>query len=361
MSRLRRGAVAELVWLLESMKKIKFSKKNEIFLRIDNLKNSIARFGTVIQQDVVSVDNTSYPIYSIHLGARRNDVPAIAFVGGVHGLEVIGTEVILSYLETLCHLIEWDRTTHAQLENLKIIFYPCVNPGGIALEQRSNPRGVDLMRNAPVDSKSVSRFFLPGGHRLSPKLPWYRGKAGEPMEQENQTLFRVIKEELWDAPFSLIIDFHSGFGMKDRIWFPFANTAGPFPRVPEILLLKKLFDQTYPHNIYSFEPQSSQYMTHGDFWDFVFLSHQKEKPDNVMIPLCLELGSWIWIKKNPRQIFNSLGFFNPIVPHRQQRTLRRHILLLDFFIRATHSAHHWRGLSMKERDRLFLEAQALWY
>lgn len=340
---------------------LKHSKSSNIFERIDKLKAHISRLGSITLQDTIKVDDKGYPIYSIHLGASGKNVPTLVFVGGVHGLEVIGAEVVISYLESLCTLSEWDATIHKQLERIKMIFYPFVNPGGIVLQTRSNPQGVDLMRNAPVEAESLSRYFLPGGHRISPKLPWYRGRIDAPMEQEIQTLFRVIKEEVWDSPFSMIVDFHSGFGMKDRVWFPYANTNEPFPRMPEVYKLKTLFDQTYPYNIYSFEPQSMQYRTHGDFWDYVFLSHQKERPQNIMLPLCLELGSWIWIKKNPRQIFNSLGYFNPIVPHRQQRTLRRHIYLLDFLLRATISSEKWSLLSEEERRILNSEATKLWY
>lgn len=343
------------------MKKRNSSKPSEFFQRIERLKKPIARLGSIVLQDTVQVGEEAYPIYSIHLGSTRKDLPAIAFVGGVHGLEVIGAQVLLSYLETLCSLSEWDKTIHKQLEGIKILFYPCVNPGGMALQTRANPHGVDLMRNAPIEANPISPYFLPGGHRISSKLPWYRGKAGDVMEQENRTLFRVIKEEIWDSPFSMIIDFHSGFGMKDRLWFPFAHTSEPFPRLPEVYKLKNLFDKSYPHNIHLIEPQAKQYRTHGDFWDYVFQSHQKEHPQKIMIPLCLELGSWIWIKKNPMQIFNSFGIFNPIVPHRQQRTIRRHIYLLDFLLRASHSSETWSLMSADERAKLDLQAKKLWY
>lgn len=338
-----------------------YEKPTHVFSRVERLKEHIPRLGSITLQDSVRVNEKDYPIYSIHLGASGKNVPTLVFVGGVHGLEIIGAEVVVSYLETLCTLSEWDRTIHDQLQNIKLVIYPFVNPGGIVLNTRSNPNGVDLMRNAPIEAESLSPYFLPGGHRISPKLPWYRGPLNAPMEKEAQTLFRVMKEEVWDSPFSLIVDFHSGFGMKDRVWFPYANTTEPFPRISEVYKLKTLFDRTYPYNIYSFEPQATQYRTHGDFWDYLFKHHQNERPQNIMLPLCLELGSWIWIKKNPRQIFNTFGIFNPIVPHRQQRTLRRHIYLLDFLVRATVSAHKWIHLEDKERTTLNSRAMKLWY
>jgi hypothetical protein len=333
----------------------------DLFARIEKLKPLINRIGSIRQEEAVKVHGTEFPIYSIHLGSKKAEAPSIVFTGGVHGLEVIGSEVLISFLETLCSLSEWDTTIQTQLEHIKIIFYPFVNPGGMVLKTRCNPNGVDLMRNAPIEADNIPPLFLPGGHRISPKLPWYRGHEGDPMELENRTLFRVLKEEIWKAPLCLLIDFHSGFGMKDRIWFPFAYTYKPFPRLAEIFKLKTLFDQSYPYNIHTFEPQAKQYRTHGDFWDYVFLEHEKEHPQNVMIPLCLELGSWIWIKKNPRQIFTILGLFNPIVPHRQQRTLRRHIYLLDFFLRATHAFQSYRILDQEEHNKSTLLAHDFWY
>ncbi len=337
------------------------SQSKNIFERIEKLKPDIARLGSIVEQGNIAVADKSYPLYSIHLGSTEKNMPTLVFVGGVHGLEVIGAEVLVSYLETLCRLSLWDQSLHKIFESIKLIFYPYVNPGGIVLKTRSNPNGVDLMRNAPIEGLNMSPYFLPGGHRISPKLPWYRGLADAPMEKENLILYKVIKDHVWDSPFTLIIDFHSGFGMKDRVWFPFAYTKEPFPRLEEVYKLKTLFDQAYPYNIHSFEPQSVQYRTHGDFWDHVFLSHKTEYPQNIMIPLCLELGSWIWIKKNPRQIFNSFGIFNPIVPHRQQRTLRRHIYLLDFLLRATGSYSHWSLLKEEERKELSSKAKKLWY
>ena len=47
------------------------------------------------------------------------------------------------------------------------------------------------------------------------------------------------------------------------------------------------------------------------------------------LPLTLEMGSWLWVKKNPRQLFSRHGIFNPLIEHRQQRVLRRHLALLD--------------------------------
>jgi hypothetical protein len=83
-------------------------------------------------------------------------------------------------------------------------------------------------------------------------------------------------------------------------------------------------------------------------------------PDSVFLPLTLEMGSWLWVKKNPRQLFSRDGIFNPLIAHRQQRVLRRHLPLLDFTFRAAASSARWLpGGDEQERHRA--AAQARWY
>jgi hypothetical protein len=54
------------------------------------------------------------------------------------------------------------------------------------------------------------------------------------------------------------------------------------------------------------------------------------------------MGSWVWLKKNPWQIFGALGAFNPIKPHRHRRVMRRHARLMEFLLHLTSSAEHWQ-------------------
>jgi hypothetical protein len=41
--------------------------------------------------------------------------------------------------------------------------------------------------------------------------------------------------------------------------------------------------------------------------------------DKPFIPLTLEMGSWAWVRKNLRQLFNFPSYFNPQKTHRHQR------------------------------------------
>ena len=278
----------------------------------------------------VDVRHKRFPVYQLALGNPDPGVPAIGFFGGIHGLERIGTQVLLSFMQGLLSRLAWDKSLHQLLQQVRLVFMPLINPGGMWQATRSNPHGVDLMRNAPVEAAGKVPFLL-GGHRYSPRLPWYRGAAGAEMEIENQALCRVVQEQLLGRQFSIAVDCHSGFGLRDRVWFPHAHCVHPIEHLADILSLEELFEQTHPNHRYLFEPQSLNYRTHGDIWDYLYLTSQQQ-PGNTFLPLTLEMGSWLWVKKNPRQLFSRHGMFNPTAQHRLQRVLRSHTVWLDFLM-----------------------------
>ncbi len=289
--------------------------------------------------DIKLSGGRSYPVPVITLGNPDLRVPAVGYFGGVHGLERIGAEVVISYLHSLVMRLQWDSTLHKQLESVRLVFMPVVNPGGMALGTRANPQGVDLMRNAPVEASEAVPFLV-GGQRWSSGLPWYRGAKGKAMEIENQAVCDVVTTELLSRDFSVSVDCHSGFGTRDRIWFPYAYKRAPIAHLAELQALKNIFVQSNNHHRYVIEPQSLQYLAHGDLWDYLYLQACKAS-DRVFLPLTLEMGSWLWVKKNPRQMFSRHGIFNPLIEHRQQRVLRQHQLLLDFLSRAACGHRLW--------------------
>jgi len=305
-----------------------------------------------------SPSSVTLPIYSICLGNPSPNVPAMGFFGGVHGLERIGSDVVIAFLHSLVMRLQWDTTLHHQLESMRLVFMPIVNPGGMWMGTRANPHGVDLMRNAPIDATDkVPR--LVGGQRISSGLPWYRGQEGAAMEPENQALCEVVKAELLPRRFSMALDCHSGFGVRDRLWFPYAHTRQPITHLAEMQALKDTFLQTYNHHAYVFEPQSLQYLAHADVWDHLYI-HACTQVDRTFLPLTLEMGSWLWIKKNLRQMFSLRGIFNPLIEHRQHRVLRRHLSLLDFLARATCSHARWTPTEFS-RTTLHANAMQAWY
>lgn len=299
-----------------------------------------------------------FPVHAFSLGNPSPEVPAVGFFGGVHGLERVGADVVMAYMRSLIMRLPWDEVLQKQLESVRLVFMPLVNPGGLFLGTRANPNGVDLMRNSPVEASEPVPFML-GGQRISSGMPWYRGRRGGTMEAESIALCELVEQELLSRSFSLAVDCHSGFGSEDRVWFPYAHTVKPIEHLPEMHALRRIFEQSHAHHRYVFEPQSLQYLTHGDLWDYLYLKACRDG-QRVFLPLTLEMGSWLWIKKNPRQIFSRIGIFNPLIQHRLHRVMRRHIALLDFFTRAASSYRNWlpRG---EVREQHHAQALACWY
>ncbi|WAJ69118.1 M14 family zinc carboxypeptidase [Catenovulum adriaticum] len=305
----------------------------------------------------VTYQDINLPIYALKLGASDANLPCLCFVGGVHGLERIGTQVILAFLESLLGRLSWDLSLNDLLKHLTILFIPLVNPVGVALHKRSNGNGVDLMRNAPIESTEATSFLV-GGHRISSSLPWYRGKYGLKCETETLALTNYIQQHCFNRKFSVVLDCHSGFGLHDRIWFPYAKSKlKPIHHIGEMYHIRDLLFQAYPYQNYIFEPQSLHYLCHGDIWDFLY--DESLKLNTIFLPLTLEMGSWRWVRKNPAQLLKSLGLFHPIKPHRVKRVLRSHLVLMEFLMRLTVSYESW--LDDGKSFNMAQKATQLWY
>jgi hypothetical protein len=305
------------------------------------------------------VRGQSLPIQVVTMGSDDPAAPALGLFGGVHAVERIGSEVVLAYMHTLIEGLAWSPALQQLLQGLHLVFMPMVNPGGLLQRTRCNPNGVDLMRNAPVDS-SERVAFLAGGQRISRMLPWYRGQHGAPMEPEARALCRVVEEHLLGRPFCIALDCHSGFGLQDRVWFPYAYTRKPFAHLAEAQCLKNMFLRTYPnHRYYRIEPQSLNYTAHGDLWDYLY-DKALALQNGSFVPLTLEMGSWEWVRKNPRQLLKGGGIFNPLMPHRQRRILRRHLVLMEFLLRVVHGYRTWLPQDQECRT-LVSEARRCWY
>ncbi len=299
-----------------------------------------------------------FPLYSITLGSVDTAAPTLLLMGGMHGLERIGSQVLIAWLQTLLERLNWDSYLQQQLAQLQLVLIPIFNPVGMYLNQRSNGNGVDLNRNAPINAEGDVPL-LGGGHRLGPFLPWYRGRKNAHMEAENIALEKLMQARIFNRPFSLVVDLHSGFGMRDQLWFPYAYRKKPIHNIAEYVALKMLWERTYPNHTYVFEPQSVHYLSHGDLWDYFYLQARAQQQTHFL-PLTLEMGSWAWIKKHPRQVFNMAGLFNPQMQHRHARVLRSHLLLLDFMLAATLNYRNWLP-DEKQRGILSQTANSLWF
>lgn len=363
----KNGAYSGLAWLIVPLKGVYTIYVPEFLARrhfpeMDDLESLIESFGAAARSRVVAHvrhKEKVYPLYCLSIGSPDPEAPSMGYFAGAHGLEKIGAEVVLAYMHTLLELLRWDRQFQERLKHSRIVFMPIVNPVGIVNRTRSNGNGVDLIRNSPLEAEESGGGFY-RGHRITPKLPYYRGSEGV-LETEIKALYQVLEEELLPSKVSLAVDVHSGFGAKDRFWFPYAHSRQPFPYLSEAYAIKELLDQTYPHHFYAFEPMSRQYTIHGDPWDHVFLEHRKTKDHGFFVPFTLEMGSWNWLKKNPMQLLSKNGVFDPILPHRRRRILRRHLNLFDFLHRLILSPKAWLYQSQNVRDENIRKARELWY
>ncbi|MBC7421447.1 MAG: DUF2817 domain-containing protein [Bdellovibrio sp.] len=295
----------------------------------------------------------TYPLVSIHYG--NPEAPTLLITGGVHGLERVGAQLALSLLDSFHERLSWDSVLKKMLDSIQVVFIPLVNPVGYFETTRSNGSGVDIMRNAPIEAEDKVPSLL-GGQLYSKKLPWYRGNV---VEKETEFVIETVKNILSRTHCLISLDIHSGFGFKDQLWFPFANSHKEFTQLAELHLLFELLQKTHPYHIYKIEPQSKVYLTHGDIWDYCFLHHKKE--NQIYLPLTLEMGSWIWVKKNPLQLFSKTGLFNPIKKHRLNRTLRRHRPLFDFLTHSLASSDVWTKMDSRLRENVKTEARKAYY
>lgn len=329
---------------------------------LESIANEWPKVGTVHQLGTVQQAHFQATLLGFSLGNPSPQAPTLGIIGGIHGLERIGCEVALALQQQLLARAQWDEALQEQLSKIRLYFFPVVNPSGVIHHTRCNPNGVDLMRNAPVESAQAS--LLVGGHHHSRHLPWFRGNpphTESTMEPELKSLFDFVQGNIQQSPCSILLDLHSGFGLHDQLWFPFAYTRSPFPDLTKIIALKTLLDSTLPHHVYQFEPQAKHYCTHGDLWDYLLIKKHEapHRSEQTFLPITLEMGSWSWVKKNPLQLFSFLGPFNPIKPHRKRRILRRHIPLVDFMMSAVQSHPKWtqRLISAQEQSHYL----NLWY
>lgn len=328
---------------------------------IQEIERLVKDLGADARLEVIgeSAGPERWPIYKVSYGCTDPKAPVLGLVGGVHGLERIGSRVCLALMTSFSRLLRWDKNTRNAMADIRVFFIPAVNPWGLHHKRRSNFNGVDLMRNAPIDGEGQVTPLI-GGHRFSARLPWYRGDDSR-LEPESAALVDTVEKEISQARVAITVDFHSGFGLLDRIWFPYAKSLNPYPEIHLMHSFKELFDNTYPHHVYRIEPQAINYTTHGDLWDYLYDRHRAKGCEGIYLPMCMEMGSWTWVRKNPMQFFSMDGAFNPMVHHRMRRTLRRHLPLFDFLLRATSSPEAWSALTKEQSARHRNEAMRLWY
>src|SRR5688500_17319939 len=68
----------------------------------------------------VPCEDDVLPIYALTLGNRAPNIPCVTYVAGIHGLERIGTQVVLAFLEGLLERLNWDQVLVDILQRVRI-------------------------------------------------------------------------------------------------------------------------------------------------------------------------------------------------------------------------------------------------
>ncbi len=276
-----------------------------------------------------------HPIYVLEIGKksalRKNP---FALVAGVHGLETIAIRVLLDFLNEALNPKSKVYLREIKSGKLALVTMPIVNPGGIVANTRSNPAGVDLMRNSGVDAESAMPFF--GGHRLGNLLPYFRGSQPEP---EARQLMRFVREYLFPVKKGLApaLDIHSGYGSLNHLWWPYAFTKDPCEDTGLFQAIAKRLKSKLDDSFYRFGPQSESYTTHGDIWDKLYLEcHNPAKPRTGarFLPFTLEIGTWAQLRQNPKRLLKKKLIFNPDKESKKE-FIRAHRRFLYELVRLT--------------------------
>lgn len=272
------------------------------------------------------------PIYVMEIGRQEacRERP-VGFVAGVHGLETIAIRILLDFLEHAGSPSSPGFMKEIRKGEIGIIALPVLNPGGYARRTRSNPVGVDLMRNSGLEAHDAMPFF--GGQSLSRSLPYYRGQTREP---ETRTLFKCMSEYFFHTTRSIapVLDIHSGYGTRDSFWWPYAGFRQITPD-EDIFARVVRHLRSCGHTSPAYSQQSESYTTHGDLWDRLYIDHiervrSADSDAAPFLPMTLEIGTWSGLKRNPFRLFSKKGIFSPHPREKEETIVRYRGLLADF-------------------------------
>lgn len=297
--------------MLRGLKRLnRYDKK---ILKILKLGGKLASFSQIGFSRKTS-EGFRFPIHALKIGTEKGlKEHPVGIVAGVHGLETIGILILLDFLEYILHPDSTGYIPELKKGKLGIVVLPIVNPGGVALKQRSNPAGVDLMRNSGI--QAIKPFLFFGGQKISKRFPYFRGNGLEP---ESKALFRLVYESFFTAKDAIIpvLDLHSGFGTIDNVWWPYAYTKEPCPDTSLYRKIGEHLKHHCGHIHFQYGPQSETYTTHGDLWDKFYDQYRdyhknSSNWNSKLLPLTLEVGTWSDIKEDPFKLFRKRGIFNP--------------------------------------------------
>ena len=193
--------------------------------RLDAL---VAGAGGRVTQDVLGHTVEGRPIPVLHIGAPggRPDParPQALVLGGIHGCEVIATELALDVVAGLAAPAPTGRAAEVR-DVADVVAVPMLNIDGRVASLRSlgrrrawnpaprrNAHGVDLNRNWPFPEGVVDSWLPIAGTPIS-WLPWYRGPM--PLSEPETRALAALADEV--RPFALL-NLHSTGSILTHPW-----------------------------------------------------------------------------------------------------------------------------------------------
>lgn len=200
-----------------------------------------------------------------------DDRPQALVLGGIHGCEVIATELALDLLGALCRC-EPGSSAAAVLEVADVTVVPALNLDGRARAlasldgrrlfngaPRRNVHGVDLNRNWPFP-RGVRDHWSPLAGTGIRWLPWYRGTA--PLSEPESRALASLAERR--PPFALL-NLHS---TGEIVTWPWSSKEEASPDEPGFMAMADAFRAAQPHARYRAKQSRAWYPIVGNSNDW---------------------------------------------------------------------------------------------
>lgn len=236
------------------------------------------RAGTRAARSVIGTTVEGRPIDAVRVAApgRTPDRahPQAFVLAGMHGVEVIGTQLALAVLAEVC-APEPTGAPAQLLDRADVEIVPCLNVDGrtrsiesltrrgpVAGAPRRNANRVDLNRNWPFPGDVVDHWLPISGTRVR-WLPWYRGR-GPLSEPETAALARLLEEET--RPFALL-NLHSTGSILTYPW----SSKDEAPADQEgFQRMVDAFTSAQPHHTYRSKQSRAWYPIIGSSNDWFY-------------------------------------------------------------------------------------------
>lgn len=71
------------------------------------------------------------PLQRLSMGSQDPTAPCLILTGSIHGVERIGSQIILAFIKSLLKRRHWDSQLNDTLNKIQVLTVPVVNPWGV--------------------------------------------------------------------------------------------------------------------------------------------------------------------------------------------------------------------------------------